>query len=62
LRWLYPIGRETTLTFAAHFELRRHGLALFVTPGSQWPVLDVNATPEQVDMRVLKPRAALAVR
>jgi hypothetical protein len=48
--------------FAAHFELGPHGLALFLTPDSEWPVLDINATTEQLDMLVRELHDALAAR
>ena len=46
--------------YAAHFELGRHGLALFLAEDSALPVLDINATAEQLEMLVRDLHAALA--
>ena len=35
--------------YDAHFEVSRHGLALFLTPDAEYPVLDINGTPSQLD-------------
>ena len=48
--------------YAAHFELGRHGLALFLTADSALPVLDINATAEQLESLVRDLHAALAAR
>ena len=48
--------------YAAHFELGQHGLALFLPPDSALPVLDINATPEQLETLVRELHAALADR
>jgi hypothetical protein len=45
--------------YPAHFELGRHGLALFLTPDSELPVLDINASIEQLDTFVQSLQAAL---
>jgi hypothetical protein len=47
---------------AAHFELGRHGLALFLAADSALPVLDINATTEQLETLVRDLHAALAAR
>ena len=46
--------------YAAHFELGRHGLALFLAADSALPILDINATTEQLEMLVRDLHAALA--
>ena len=46
--------------YAAHFELGRHGLALFLSPDAALPVLDINATTEQLETLVRELHAALA--
>ena len=48
--------------YAAHFELGRHGLALFLTADSPLPVLDISATTEQLETLVRDLHAALAAR
>jgi hypothetical protein len=48
--------------YAAHFELGRHGLALFLTADSALPVLDISATTEQLETLVRDLHAALAAR
>jgi hypothetical protein len=48
--------------YAAHFELGRHGLALFLTPDAALPVLDINATTEQLETLVQELHAALEAR
>jgi len=45
--------------YPAHFELGRHGLALFLTPEAELPVLDINASVEQLDTFVQSLQAAL---
>ena len=47
---------------AAHFELGRHGLALFLSPDAALPVLDITATTEQLETLVRELHAALAGR
>lgn len=46
-------------SYPAHFELGRHGLALFLTPDSELPVLDINASTEQLDTFVQSLQTAL---
>lgn len=48
--------------YAAHFELGRHGLALFLAADSALPVLDISATTEQLETLVRDLHAALAAR
>lgn len=47
-------------SYPAHFELGLHGLALFLTPDSELPVLDINASIEQLDTFVQSLQGALA--
>lgn len=46
--------------FQAHLEVGPHGLALFLAPDAEYPVLDVNATREQMDEVVRGLQEALA--
>ena len=48
--------------YRAHIEVGPHGLALFLAPDAEFPILDVNATPEQLDVVVRELQAALASR
>lgn len=48
--------------YHAHLEVGPHGLALFLAPNAEYPVLDVNATAEQLDELVRDLQSALAVR
>ena len=48
--------------YAAHFEVGSHGLALFLTPTAETPVLDVNGTREQLQLLVIGLQAALAAQ
>jgi hypothetical protein len=50
----------TNAHYPAHFELGPHGLALFLSPDSALPVLDINATGDQLDTVVRELQAALA--
>jgi hypothetical protein len=47
---------------AAHLEVGRHGIALFLAPDAEYPVLDVDGTSEQLDEVVQELQAALAIR
>ncbi len=49
----------TNASYPAHFELGHHGLALFLTPDSEFPVLDINASIEQLNAFVQSLQAAL---
>jgi hypothetical protein len=48
--------------YIAHVEVGPHGFALFLAPEAEYPVLDVNGTPEQLDLVVRGLQAALASR
>jgi hypothetical protein len=48
--------------YDAHFEVGRHGFALFLAPDAAAPVLDVDGTLEQLDAVVHDLQAALARR
>ena len=44
----------------AHIEIGPHGFALFLTPDAEYPMLDVNGTPDQLDTVVRGLQWALA--
>lgn len=46
----------------AHIEVSAHGLALFLAPDAEFPMLDIDGTPEQLDQLVRRLQAALASR
>jgi hypothetical protein len=46
--------------YAAHIEVGRHGFALFLAPEAEYPVLDVNGSPEQLDAVVRGLQSAIA--
>jgi hypothetical protein len=46
--------------YAARIEVGRHGFALFLAPEAEYPVLDVNGSPEQLDAVVRGLQTALA--
>ncbi len=46
----------------AHLEVGHHGIALFLAPDAEYPVLDVDGTAAQLDEVVRELQAALAVR
>ena len=48
--------------YDAHIEVGQHGLALFLAPDAEYPVLDVNGTTEQLEVVVGRLQAALASR
>lgn len=48
--------------YNAHLEVGPHGLALFLAPDADFPVLDVNGTSEQLEALVRDLKAALAAR
>ncbi len=43
----------------AHLEVGQHGLALFLSPDAEYPLLDIDATPNQLDELVRALNAAL---
>ena len=46
----------------AHLEVGHHGIALFLAPDAEYPVLDVDGTSSQLDEVVRGLQAALTVR
>jgi hypothetical protein len=46
----------------AHITVGPHGFALFLAPGDDRPVLDINGTREQLEVVVRELSAALATR
>lgn len=46
----------------AHIEVGQHGFALFLSPGTDHPLLDIDGTPAQLDDLVQALQAALAAR
>ena len=46
----------------AHIEVGQHGFALFLTPDAEYPLLDIDGTPEELNRVVRDLRAALASR
>jgi hypothetical protein len=46
--------------YNAHLEVGRHGFALYLAPDAEYPVLDVNGTPDQLEDVVHALQAALS--
>ena len=46
----------------AHIEVGPHGFALFLSPDAEYPMLDIDGTPQQLDDVVRGLQAALASR
>jgi hypothetical protein len=46
----------------AHIEVGPHGFALFLAPDAEYPMLDIDGTPQQLDDVVRGLQAALASR
>ena len=46
--------------YQAHLEVGPHGIALFLNPDAEYPALDVNGTPDQMDAVVRGLQEALA--
>jgi hypothetical protein len=46
----------------AHLEVGPHGFALFLSPDAEYPLLDIDGTPAQLDELVRALNAALASR
>jgi hypothetical protein len=44
----------------AHLEVGPHGFALFLSPDAEYPLLDIDGTPTQLDDLVRALNAALA--
>jgi hypothetical protein len=43
----------------AHIEVGQHGFALFLTPDAEYPMLDIDGTPEQLRDLVRRLQSAL---
>ena len=43
----------------AHLEVGQHGFALFLSPDAEYPLLDIDGTPTQLDDLVRELKAAL---
>lgn len=48
--------------YNAHFEIGEHGLALFMSPHDETPLLDIDGTAEQLHALVADLQAALSTR
>jgi hypothetical protein len=48
--------------YDAHIEVGPHGLALFLEPDAEYPTLDIDGTPEQLDALLRGLQTALAAR
>ena len=48
--------------YDAHIEVGRHGFALFLAPSAEYPALDIDGTPEQLESMLQGLRAALTSR
>jgi len=46
----------------AHIEVSAHGFALFLAPDAEYPMLDIDGTPQQLDLVVRGLQAALTSR
>ena len=46
----------------AHLEVGQHGFALFLSPDAEYPLLDIDGTPTQLDDLVRELKAALDSR
>ena len=46
----------------AHLEVGQHGFALFLSPDAEYPLLDIDGTPAELDDLVRALNAALASR
>jgi hypothetical protein len=47
---------------AAHIEVGQHGFALFLAPDAEYPMLDIDGTPEQLGDLVRRLQSALTSR
>jgi hypothetical protein len=59
---VHMAGSDVLHYDAHHIEVGQHGLALFLAPGAQYSVLDVNGTSEQLEVVVRALQAALESR
>jgi hypothetical protein len=48
--------------YDAHIEVGPHGLALFLAPDADYPMLDIDGTPEQLGEFVRQLQSALTAR
>jgi hypothetical protein len=48
--------------YDAHIEVGEHGFALFLAPEAEYPMMDIDGTPQQLDDVVRGLQAALASR
>jgi hypothetical protein len=55
---VHMAGSDTHLN--AHLEVGQHGFALFLSPDAEYPLLDIDGTPTQLDDLVRALKAALA--
>jgi hypothetical protein len=46
----------------AHIEVGQHGFALFLAPDAEYPMLDIDGTPEQLSDLVRRIQSALTSR
>jgi hypothetical protein len=46
----------------AHIEVGQHGFALFLAPDAEYPMLDIDGTPEQLSDLVRRLQSALTSR
>jgi hypothetical protein len=46
----------------AHIEVGQHGFALFLAPDAEYPMLDIDGTPEQLSDLVRRLQSALTAR
>jgi hypothetical protein len=46
----------------AHIEVGQHGFALFLAPDAEYPMLDIDGTPEQLSDLVGRLQSALMAR
>jgi hypothetical protein len=44
----------------AHIEVGQHGFALFLAPDAEYPMLDIDGTPEQLSDLVRRLQSALS--
>lgn len=57
---LHMAGADTH--YDAHVEVGPHGFAIFLKPDAEYPAIDINGTPEELDLLLRELSAALASR
>ncbi len=57
---LHMAGADTH--YDAHVEVGSHGFAIFLTPDAEYLAIDINGTPEELDVLLRELTAALASR